>query len=285
MKTLLTSIIIGLLSLSPAFAEQQKNVFIDSRQKMDKEYSHASEVMGKDVYVTRESDVPKSVTEEPQGWENIGSIDDFIVTRDGDVQAVLINVGGFLGMGGRTVAVDMKALEIVEREGQDDYYFVLPETTKEQLENAPEYQAEGRMGQRGRDNQREMRQEGRMDTNQQKDRQIATDPMRSQRATEVEPQEGYQRVSSGLITADDLQGASVYGSNNESVADVKEVLMTPDGKVELLIVDVGGFLGMGARSIAIDVNEADIHKDANNDVRVYIPMSEKELRQMPVYKR
>ncbi|SMP73593.1 PRC-barrel domain-containing protein [Desulfonatronum zhilinae] len=284
MKTLIVSIIIGLLSLSPAFAEQHKNVFIDYQQDKDKEYSHASEVMGKDVYVTRESDVPKSVTEEPQGWENIGSVDDFIVTRDGDVQAVLIDVGGFLGMGGRTVAVDMKALEVVGREGQDDFYLVLPETSKEQLENAPEYQAERTMGQRGRDNQREMRQEGRMDT-QQKDRQVVTESGRSQRATEVQPQEGYQRVSSGLITADDLQGASVYGSNNESLANVKQVLMTPEGKVERLIVDVGGFLGMGARSIAIDVNEADIHKDANNDVRVYIPMSEQELRQMPVYKR
>jgi hypothetical protein len=112
-----------------------------------------------------------------------------------------------------------------------------------------------------------------------------TDPARPHRATEVEPQEGYQRVSSDLITADDLQGASVYGTNNESVADVDEVLMTPEGKVERIVVNVGGFLGMGARSIAIDVNEVDIHKDADNDVRVYIPMNEEELRQMPEYKK
>jgi len=283
MKILLSSIIIGLLSLSPALAEERKDVFIDFQQK--KEYSHASEVMGKDVYVTRESNVPKSVREEPQGWENIGNVDDFIVTRDGDVQAVLINVGGFLGMGGRTVAVDMEALEVVSREGQDDFYFVLPETSKEQLENAPEYQSEGTMGQRGRDNQREMGQEGRKDMKQQEGRQGATDRARTYRATEVEPQEGYQRVTSDLITADDLQGAEVYGSNNESIADVKEVLMTTEGQVERVIVDVGGFLGMGARSIAIDLDEADIHKDLDNDVRVYIPMSKEELRRMPEYKR
>ena len=265
MKTLLASIIIGLLSLSPAFAEQRKDVFVDFKQNKDKQYSYASEIMGRDVYVTRESDVPKSVSEEPQGWENIGSVGDFIVTRDGDIQAILIDVGGFLGMGGRTVAVDMKALEVVGKEGQNDYYFVLPGTSNEQLKNAPEYQAEGTMGQRGRDNQ--------------------TDSARPHRATEVEPQEGYQRVSAGLITADDLQGASVYGSNNERVADVDEVLMTPEGKVERLVVNVGGFVGIGSRNIAIDMNEVDIHKDANNDVRVYIPMNEQELRQMPEYKR
>ena len=98
-------------------------------------------------------------------------------------------------------------------------------------------------------------------------------------------QPGYRQVTSDLITADDLQGANVYGSNNESVADVKEVLMTTEGKVERIVVDVGGFLGIGARSVAIDVNEADIQKDENNNVRVYIPMSKKELRQMPEYKR
>ena len=115
--------------------------------------------------------------------------------------------------------------------------------------------------------------------------QPSPDLSRTHRATEVEPQAGYRRVTSDLITADDLQGASVYGSNNESVADVDEVLMTTEGKVERFVVDVGGFLGIGARSIAIDVDEADIHKDANNDVRVYIPMSKEELRQMPEYKR
>ena len=117
------------------------------------------------------------------------------------------------------------------------------------------------------------------------DRKVTTDPARPHRATEVEPQKGYQRVSSDLITADDLQRASVYGANNENIADVNEVLMTPEGKVERIVVNVGGFLGMGARSIAIDVNEADIHKDYDNDVRVYIPMSEEELRKMPEYKK
>ncbi|WP_158269726.1 PRC-barrel domain-containing protein [Desulfonatronum sp. SC1] len=117
------------------------------------------------------------------------------------------------------------------------------------------------------------------------ERKVTTDPARPHRATEVEPQEGYQRVSSDLITADDLKGASVYDTKNESVADVKEVLITPEGKIDRLIVDVGGFLGMGARSVSINVNEADIHKDAKDDIRVYIPMSEEELRQMPEYKK
>ncbi|HEV7437543.1 MAG TPA: PRC-barrel domain-containing protein [Pseudorhizobium sp.] len=44
--------------------------------------------------------------------ENIGSINDVLVSQDGSVNAVIIGVGGFLGLGQKDVAVDMGALEL-----------------------------------------------------------------------------------------------------------------------------------------------------------------------------
>ena len=44
--------------------------------------------------------------------ENIGSISDVLVSQDGSVNAVIIGVGGFLGIGEKDVAVDMSALEL-----------------------------------------------------------------------------------------------------------------------------------------------------------------------------
>lgn len=44
--------------------------------------------------------------------ESIGSISDILVSQDGSVNAVIIGVGGFLGMGQKDVAVDMSALEL-----------------------------------------------------------------------------------------------------------------------------------------------------------------------------
>jgi sporulation protein YlmC with PRC-barrel domain len=44
--------------------------------------------------------------------ESIGEINDVLVTQDGSINAVIIGVGGFLGIGEKDVAVDMSALEL-----------------------------------------------------------------------------------------------------------------------------------------------------------------------------
>ena len=58
----------------------------------------ASDLEGKDVYGA--------------DGESIGSISDVLLSQDGSVNAVIIGVGGFLGMGEKDVAVDMSALEL-----------------------------------------------------------------------------------------------------------------------------------------------------------------------------
>ncbi|SDB17867.1 PRC-barrel domain-containing protein [Desulfonatronum thiosulfatophilum] len=114
--------------------------------------------------------------------------------------------------------------------------------------------------------------------------QPTTDPTRPHRTREgVEPQEGYDRVSPGLISVNDLQNADVYDSNHENVGNVDQVLITPQGDVERLVVDVGGFLGIGTHSVAIDIDEVEIHRGNGDDLRVYVPMTEQELEAMPEY--
>lgn len=44
--------------------------------------------------------------------ESIGEISDVLVSQDGSINAVIIGVGGFLGIGEKNVAVDMSALQL-----------------------------------------------------------------------------------------------------------------------------------------------------------------------------
>jgi sporulation protein YlmC with PRC-barrel domain len=44
--------------------------------------------------------------------ESIGDIGDVLISQDGSVNAVIIGVGGFLGIGQKDVAVDMSALQL-----------------------------------------------------------------------------------------------------------------------------------------------------------------------------
>ena len=71
-------------------------------------------------------------------WERIGEIGDFIVGVDGSFQGVVIDVGGFLGMGEREVAIRWDALvPVFEESNPDDWLLTVP-VTRETLDVAPE---------------------------------------------------------------------------------------------------------------------------------------------------
>jgi putative membrane protein len=98
--------------------------------------------------------------------ENIGEIDDIVLQRDGRIAAVVVGVGGFLGIGEKNVAIPFEALEIEERgrgstgttgtmradrtgtnqksgTAQPDRV-LLRGMTKQELEAAPSFDADGK---------------------------------------------------------------------------------------------------------------------------------------------
>ena len=70
--------------------------------------------------------------------ENLGSINDILIGTDGHVRAVIVGVGGFLGIGQKDVAVNFAAIEPrTDENGNVELYL---NATQEQLENAPDFQ-------------------------------------------------------------------------------------------------------------------------------------------------
>lgn len=69
--------------------------------------------------------------------ENIGNVDDLVMTGDGTVEGVVIGVGGFLGIGKKHVAVDMAEI-VVEPDASGAPRLRL-DTPREALESAPEF--------------------------------------------------------------------------------------------------------------------------------------------------
>lgn len=51
--------------------------------------------------------------------------------------------------------------------------------------------------------------------------------------------------------ASKLMGVDIYGPDEKKVGDVTEVLFDKTGKVEMITVGVGGFLGIGSKDVAI----------------------------------
>ena len=81
-----------------------------------------SDYYNQSVYDTRDS--------------KIGDVKDLLLDQSGKIDAVIIGVGGFLGMGEKNVAAPFSSLKVAEKNG--NRYLVM-ETTKQALQTAPGY--------------------------------------------------------------------------------------------------------------------------------------------------
>jgi len=72
--------------------------------------------------------------------ESVGEINDVVLAKDGKVAAVIIGVGGFLGMGERDVAISYGGLKFAKDSSGRDVVTV--NATKDQLKAAPAWKWE-----------------------------------------------------------------------------------------------------------------------------------------------
>jgi len=74
----------------------------------------------------------------------------------------------------------------------------------------------------------------------------------------------------GQWRASKIEGLDVYNNNNEKIGDISELLVDQSGKIEAVVIGVGGFLGMGQHDVAIPfdqikfVNEPRANATASN---------------------
>ncbi len=109
----------------PVPAVAQNVVVIDVDVKEVAKGYRATELVGADV--------------ENSTGKTIGSIDDLIVDRE-KVPFAILQVGGFLGIGGFLVAVPYNSLQV----NTDGSKIVLAQGSKEELQKLPEFQYEGK---------------------------------------------------------------------------------------------------------------------------------------------
>ncbi|TDL83672.1 PRC-barrel domain containing protein [Palleronia sediminis] len=81
------------------------------------------------------------------------------------------------------------------------------------------------------------------------------------------------------MTASMVEGANVYGPEDNHIGDVSELHGT--GPTSKVIVDVGGFLGIGAKPVALDVSRLNFMRDENGKVHATTMMTKDELKSLP----
>ncbi|QCO16029.1 PRC-barrel domain containing protein [Azospirillum brasilense] len=59
-----------------------------------------------------------------------------------------------------------------------------------------------------------------------------------------------------MASAENMMGKNVYGSDNEKVGEVEDVILDSNGQARQLVISSGGFLGIGEKQIAVDIGNA-----------------------------
>ncbi len=85
-------------------------------------------------------------------------------------------------------------------------------------------------------------------------------------------------IQTDEIRASKMIGSAVYDVQNRKIGSVSDVVLNKDGKVDAVVIDVGSFLGMGGKDVA--VLPSDIKTDNN---RLTLDRTKEQLQQMANY--
>lgn len=300
----------------------------------------ASNIIGQSVYNGTGDDA-----------QNIGKVNDVILDKEGNAEAIVVGVGGFLGIGQKEVALEYDLAEWAEVDGsrwlvvettadalkaQEAFdrsaYRPMPadadvaETkpaTKEDLANAPAQPEDGETAVAPTDDTGEMAtapEQPAEGTNGSGDMAAAPEQPTAgpddsgdmaaapeQPAGEAESTDqaaeapapdsgtGTDEMTTGAIdrstldkmpvdqlSASNMTGTTVYGANDEDVGEIGDVIVNQDGKIDAIIIDVGGFLGVGEKEVAIGMDNLAFMSDGEK-LYLYTELTKEQLEQQPAY--
>ena len=287
-RNLLATTALATLIASGAFAQTQPAAPADPAAPATEpmapaiapaEGSLASNLIGEKVYNGTGNDA-----------ENIGDVNDLVIGKDGNVESVIIGVGGFLGLGEKNVAMDYGKIKWAEKEG--DRWIVVA-GTKDELKALPSFDRRPYDVQPAPATATDMTApaptapataeapavKGDKPTAESTAPAATTDETKTAAIDKSQLTE----IPAGEIRSEELVGTTVYGANNENVGEIGDVVLSTDGKVDSIIVDVGGFLGIGEKEVAVGTDNLAFMTDKDGNKYLYTNFTKEQLDAAAAY--
>jgi len=107
------------------------------------------------------------------------------------------------------------------------------------------------------------------------DNTVATPPTS---ATTVHTSVPTNHIMPGQIRATQMDGATVYDGHGKNIGDIKDMILDKQGKVAAVVLDVGSFLGMGGKHVAVAMNDLKVDFDNNNKPKFSVDMTKDQLK-------
>ncbi|MFD0859607.1 PRC-barrel domain-containing protein [Roseovarius aquimarinus] len=223
----------------------------------------ASNIIGHRLYIVSdgsEMTPMDELTEAPENWEMAGDIDDVIIGKDGSVKEVLVDAGGFLGMGEDNLRVSLDSIRFQPDADDEGEFFAVYTGDRNMLQESENYDeaAASEQGETLGTNS----WEGYTENNEAQMQTVAFDEMNTE----------------------ELLGTTVYGSNDEWVGEISELELGDDGNVSALILDIGGFLGIGEHAVSMPMDKVELRRMGDDgEINAYVSATEEELENMEAY--
>jgi sporulation protein YlmC with PRC-barrel domain len=236
--------------------------------------------------------------------DTIGEIKSVFISSEGTVDSVMVGVGGFLGVGEREVQLGWKDLQIA-----DNGEKVTVDMTKDQLKAMAPYSYKdtswrGKVfSERGvwTEEQRaahDARTTADTAASTNRDRAMADSKAMADHkpavtatspATTTAPPAAIATTEStgdfnaaGDMSANAVIGTKVRNENKDTVGAVQDLYLDGQGATKTVVVAVGGFLGIGAKDVAIKWTDLKQSRDGKSLV-LTTNLSKDELKALPDY--
>lgn len=95
--------------------------------------------------------------------------------------------------------------------------------------------------------------------------------------------ESFEEVATADVSADELTGTAVYGAGDEEIGSIGDILLSDDGQVDAVIIDFGGFLGIGTKPVAVAYDNLSFLRDENGGLVLRTSLTSEQLEAAPEY--
>jgi sporulation protein YlmC with PRC-barrel domain len=195
----------------------------------------------------------------------VGDVDSVMVDQDGKVSSVVVDVSDWLESE-KLIAVNWSDLQM----GQDGR--IVTSMTKENAQSAAAYQYKN-----------EKLRGQVMDESGERTAAAGAGAAGAAGANV----EGVAADSAllnpdGSLNASKLIGLDVQSAQDQKVGDIGEVVVSKNGQVKGVVVDVGGFLGIATHPVLLDWKDVGLTSQNGTD-RAVVNLNKQRLEQMPAY--
>lgn len=195
--------------------------------------------------------------------ERIGEVDNVVVDAEGQIRHVIVGVGGFLGIGEKNVALRWDEL-VLTADGES----IAVPYTRDQLTALPDHvypEAVERGTVYGYEE--DLRANAYLQAERQSTAAAAEETGESvaetaaETANEAASEEGVTTLQAARLEASALLGESVETAGGEAIGEIDEIWLDADGQVAGVVVDVGGFLGVGSDPVLLAWSDLQIRQE------------------------